>query len=220
MQPVLRGENLYRFYHFGDEETLALRGVSLSVGSGELVAVVGPSGSGKSTLLACLAGMDDPDGGTVYVDQQRLSRRPERERSAMRSRHIGVLFQSGNLFESLSVSQNAQLAQRLGGSNDAARIDHLLRSLGIAHRADALPATLSGGELVRAGLVTALANHPAVLLADEPTGEVDSTTEESVLGLLHQHVEQGLAAIIVTHSDAVAAAADRVVRLLEGRLEQ
>lgn len=215
---TLRGENLYRFYHAGDEETLALRGVSVCVSPGEMVAVVGPSGSGKSTLLACLAGMDDPDGGTVFLGGQRLSRRPERERAAMRARNIGMLFQSGNLIDTLTVRQNAALMQRFAGRHDRATLERVLDALGIRPRADALPRQLSGGELVRAGLAVALANDPPVILADEPTGEVDSVTELRVLDLLHEYGDRGLAIIVVTHSDAVAAAADRVITLLDGQV--
>jgi putative ABC transport system ATP-binding protein len=215
---ALRGENLYRFYHAGDEETLALRGVSLTVAGGEMVAVTGPSGSGKSTLIACLSGMDDPDGGTVYVAGQRISRRPEHERAALRARAVGVLFQNNNLINSLTVRENVLLAQALAREHRAGSADALLDDLGISSRRDALPAQLSGGELVRAGLATALANNPAVLLADEPTGEVDTATEKRVLEMLQQRVHDGLAMVVVTHSDAVAAAAGRVVRLADGQV--
>ena len=215
---VLRGENLYRFYHAGDEETLALRGVSIDLSSGELVAVVGPSGSGKSTLLACLAGMDDPDGGTVFLGAERLSRRSERERAQLRARNIGMLFQSGNLIETLSVRENATLMQHFAGGRDRPAIERTLDALGIGERADALPSQLSGGELVRAGLAVALANEPRVILADEPTGEIDSVTERRVLDLLRENTERGLAIIVVTHSDAVAGAADRVVTMLDGQV--
>jgi putative ABC transport system ATP-binding protein len=215
---ALRGENLYRFYHAGDEETLALRGVSLTVARGEMVAVTGPSGSGKSTLIACLSGMDDPDGGTVYVAGQRISRRPEHERAALRAREFGVLFQSNNLINALTVRENVLLAQALAREHRAGSADALLDDLGISGRRDALPAQLSGGELVRAGLATALANDPAVLLADEPTGEVDTATEMRVLEMLQQRVHDGLAMVVVTHSDVVAAAAGRVVGLADGQV--
>ncbi len=214
--PVLEAVDLYRFYHAGDEETLALRGVSLVVERGEIVAVVGPSGSGKSTLMACLSGMDNPDGGTVYLSEKRLSRLPERERSSLRARRVGVLFQSGNLIESLTILANLELAQRLAGQRDRQKLSALVAQLGIDARVAAHPSELSGGELCRAGLAVALAGSPDVLLADEPTGEVDSVTEQRVLSLLRQRAELGLAIVIVTHSDAVAACADRVVRIVDG----
>jgi putative ABC transport system ATP-binding protein len=215
--PALRAESLYRFFHAGDDETLALQGVSLTVDAGEFVAVAGPSGSGKSTLLACLAGMDDPDGGTVWLGGQRLSRRPEHERRRLRARHIGMLFQSGNLVDHLSVAANVEIAQRVTGRRDRARAAALLADLGLTARARAHPSQLSGGELCRAGLAVALANDPSVLLADEPTGEVDAATERRVLGLLDARAERGVAVVVVTHSEAVAAAADRVLRLADGR---
>lgn len=216
--PALEARSLYRFFHAGDDETLALQGVSLRVERGEMVAVVGPSGSGKSTLLACLAGLDDPDGGTVHIASERLSRRPERERRALRARHIGMLFQSGNLVDHLTVAANVGLAQRLAGRRDRRRAAALLEELGLAARAGAHPGRLSGGELCRAGLAVAVAGDPTVLLADEPTGEVDSVTGARVLGLLVERARQGTAVVVVTHGEAVAAAADRVVTLLDGRV--
>jgi putative ABC transport system ATP-binding protein len=217
-RPAVRALDLYRFFHSGDDETLALRGVSLSVEAGEVVAVVGPSGSGKSTLLACLAGIDDPDGGTVHIGEERLSRRPELERTALRARSIGMLFQSGNLLEHLSVAGNVELAQRLGGVRDRSAAAELLSELGLGSRSGAHPSELSGGELCRAGLAVALANRPTLLLADEPTGEVDSATELRILELLYQQARRGVATVLVTHSDAVAAIADRVVTLADGQV--
>lgn len=213
---ALEASDLYRFFHAGDEETLALRGVSLRVEAGEMVAVTGPSGSGKSTLLACLAGLDEPDGGMVRVAGQAVSRRPESERAALRARHVGMLFQSANLLEHLTVDQNVALAQRLVGAPDAVRRARLLGDLGLGDRARSYPSQLSGGEAARAGLAAALANDPTVVLADEPTGEVDSTTESRVLELLRRRARDGAAVVIVTHSPAVAAAADRTIALADG----
>jgi putative ABC transport system ATP-binding protein len=209
---------LYRFYRSGDEETLALRGVSLEVAGGELVAIVGPSGSGKSTLLACLAGLDEPDGGQVRVGGVRLSHRPEPQRAAMRARGIGMLFQSDNLVAHLSVRQNIDLGQRLAGRVDRGYRDKLLADLGLSHRAGAAVATLSGGEAARAGLAVALAAEPPVLLADEPTGELDDSTEVSVLDLLQDRARRGGAVLVASHSAAVPAVADRTLELVDGRL--
>jgi putative ABC transport system ATP-binding protein len=220
MSAVLEAHNLYRFFHAGDDETLALQGVSLALESGELVAVTGPSGSGKSTLLACLAGLDEPDGGNVSVDGHRISRRPEEERASIRGARIGMLFQQANLVGHLSIADNVALAQRMGGgSRGGDWRDQLLKQCGIEHRASARPAQLSGGELARAGLAVALANDPPVILADEPTGELDSVTAARVLDLLRQRAGAGAGVLIVTHSPEVAAAADREVRLLDGRVE-
>lgn len=216
--PVLAATSLYRFFRAGDEETLALRGVSMTLHPGELVAVVGPSGSGKSTLLTCLAGLDDPDGGTVRIGGQRLSHQPEPLRARLRAHHIGVLYQDRNLLGHLSVEQNVTLAQQIAGGPAASHSAVLLASLGIGERAGAYPDELSGGELARAGLAVALANDPLIVLADEPTGELDTVTEADVLAILRDRAASGSAILIASHSPAVAAAADRVIRLIDGRV--
>jgi putative ABC transport system ATP-binding protein len=210
--------DLYRFYHAGDDETLALRGVSLTVEAGEVVAVTGPSGSGKSTLLACLAGLDDPDGGRVLVEGVPMSRRPEAERAKLRARRVGVLFQSANLIEHLDVATNVTLAQRLAGRRDRRRRDELLERLGLASRAAAHPSQLSGGETARAGLAVALANDPAIFLADEPTGELDSGHAEQVFALLRQAAARGTAVVVVTHNPELGALADQILLLEDGRV--
>jgi putative ABC transport system ATP-binding protein len=219
MTPAVAARSLYRFYRAGDEETLALQGVSLTVAAGELVAVTGPSGSGKSTLLACLAGMDDPDGGAVHIAGRRISHQPERARTRLRAPLVGCLFQQDNLIAHLTVSQNIALAQRFAGRDRTARDRRraLLTDLGLDHRSRALPAELSGGEVARAGLAVALANRPAVLLADEPTGELDGTTEARVLALLEDVTKDGTAVVVASHSPAVAAVARRVLRLDDGK---
>ncbi len=216
--PALEARSLYRFYRTGDEETLALQGVSLSVQRGEFVAITGPSGSGKSTLLACLAGMDNPDGGSVDIAGQRISHRSEPEQAGIRAgRHIGMLFQHSNLFEHLTVAQNLELVRSMPGRRRVDGTD-VLSQLRLTERATAYPAQLSGGEFARAGLAIALANSPAVLLADEPTGELDSATESRVLGVLSDISARGTAILVASHSPAVAAAAARVVGLDDGRL--
>lgn len=195
---VLDAQSLYRFFRAGEEETLALRGISLELRRGEFVALVGPSGSGKSTLMSCLAGIDEPDGGTVRVTEKRISHQGEPVRAKMRAEHIGLLFQSANLFEHLTVRGNVLLAQRLTRRKRPAEVDDLLGSLGIAARAGAYPSQLSGGETARAGLAVALANGPAVLLADEPTGELDATTERQVLELLSVRAADGVAILVAS----------------------
>ncbi|MEV0982185.1 ABC transporter ATP-binding protein [Streptomyces sp. NPDC049915] len=216
-KPVLAARELYRFYRADEEETLALRGVSLQVGRGETVAVVGPSGSGKSTLLACLAGLDEPSGGEVRLDGIRLSHRPETERARLRARHIGVLLQTRNLLPHLSVRDNVRLPQRAAARKPVTSARELLTQVGLGERMHALPRQLSGGELARAGLAVALANAPAVLLADEPTGELDGETERVVLAMLRERAAQGCAVLIVTHSAEVVRSADRVITLEDGR---
>lgn len=217
MSAALEGESLFRFYHAGDEETLALRGVSISVEAGETVAITGPSGSGKSTLLACLAGLDEPDGGTVHVDGERLTRRSEQRRAELRAEKIGMLFQSVNLVGHLDVDANLALVQRLAGRGEgSARRAELLGSVGLEPRAHGTPRQLSGGELARAGLAVALVNRPSVLLCDEPTGELDEGSARRVLELLADRAAEGTAVVVVSHDPAVAVAADRVIHLLDG----
>jgi putative ABC transport system ATP-binding protein len=217
---LLEADRLYRFFHAGDDETLALRGVSLAVQPGEVVAVTGPSGSGKSTLLACLAGLDEPDGGSVRIAGRRLTRRPEEERAQIRARRVGVLFQQLNLVGHLSVDGNIALAQRLAGRRaPAAERAEILARCGIGARAHARAHQLSGGELARAGLAVALANAPSIVLADEPTGELDTATAERVLDLLRERASEGAAVVVVTHDPEVAAAADREIRLRDGSVE-
>jgi putative ABC transport system ATP-binding protein len=216
---LLEADSLYRFYHAGDDETLALQGVSLAVAGGEMVAVTGPSGSGKSTLLACLAGLDEPTGGMVRVAGRRLSRRPESERAALRAAHVGMLLQSANLVEHLDVHENMALVQRLAASGaDRPSVGELLARVGLEQRAHARPSQLSGGELARAGLAVAVANGPDVLLADEPTGELDGVTAARVLELLRRLADGGAAVVVVTHNPVVADAADRTIELADGRV--
>jgi putative ABC transport system ATP-binding protein len=214
--PALEASSLYRFFRAGDEETQALQGVSLTLRPGEFVAVVGPSGSGKSTLLSCLAGLDEPDGGTVRVGGQRISHQPEPIRARLRARRVGLLLQSGNLFTHLTVEQNVRIARQLATATSSTTTVDLLTALGIAARAGARPDELSGGELARAGLAVALANDPVVLLADEPTGELDGATEAQILRLLRSRADSGVAILIASHSPAVAAASDRVLTLIDG----
>ena len=215
---ALEAFEVYRFYHAGEEETLALRGVSLHLETGEIVALMGPSGSGKSTLLAYLAGLDEPDGGYVQLLGRRLTRRPEAERAALRATHIGILLQSGNLFEQLSVEDNVCLPMRLAHRLDVQRLNTLIAAVGLHERRRARPSELSGGEAARAGLGVALAGNPAVLLADEPTGEVDAESEAQILSLLEARRQEGGAILIAMHRDVLATHANRVVHLLDGRV--
>jgi putative ABC transport system ATP-binding protein len=216
--PAVQATKLYRFFRAGDEETLALQGVSLTVEAGEVVTVVGPSGSGKSTLLSCLAGVDEPDGGSVRVGDRRMSHRPETERARLRADLLGLLLQSRNLLQHLTVRQNIGLVQHIVRRPQPDSIMPLLDSLGIGARADALPRNLSGGELARAGMAVALANDPIAVLADEPTGELDGAAEREVLQALRRRADSGTAIVVASHSPAVADSSDRVIRLSDGRI--
>jgi len=216
--PLLTATELYRFYHSDDAEVVALRGVGLTLDAGELVALVGPSGSGKSTLLNLLAGLDEPDGGYVEVAGERLSRRPETKRARLRARHIGMVLQSGNLLDHLTVAENIRLQLTLAGRRSNAVAAELARRQGLAAHWNALPAELSGGEAARAGLAVALSAEPSILLCDEPTAELDAPNEEQVLAMIVEQRGAGTAILVATHSPIVSQAADRVLRLRDGRL--
>ena len=213
---VIAADDLYRFYHTSEEETRALRGVSFAVEPGELVALVGPSGSGKSTLLSCLAGLDVPYGGQVLLKGERIARLSEAERAKRRRAHIGILMQSRNLLAGLTAEENVQLI--LGGGRRDDRASILLGKVGVLARRRALPNELSGGEAARVGLAVALGRSPSVLLADEPTAEVDAGTETDLIRLLAEYCAAGMAAIVATHSPSLTKAASRVVQLQDGRI--
>lgn len=217
---VLTAKGLHRFYHVGDSETAALRDVGFELGAGEFLAVMGPSGSGKSTLIACLTGLDEPDAGHVDVEGRRMTRRPEPERAALRARAFGILLQWANLFPHLTVMENLALQTDLAGMRDGRdeRMAMVLASVGMAERANSYPSQLSGGEAARAGLAVALAVDPPILLADEPTAEVDRQTEGRILAVFDDRRRRRLATIVATHSRALANHADRIIRLEDGRL--
>ncbi len=216
--PAIEARELYRFFHSGDEEVKALRGVDVVLEPGDMVALVGPSGSGKSTLLMCLAGLDEPDGGKVIVAGETMTRRAETEKTRIRSKTIGMMLQRENLFEHLSVLENIRAAQAATGKIDDVYAAQVLGLIGLDKRATSLPSQLSGGERARAGLAVALARKPAVLLLDEPTGEVDASTERDILAVLQERCAQGTAAIIATHNAGVAKAAGRVLTMRDGKI--
>lgn len=215
---LLEAADLYRFYHTEEDETLALRGVSLNVNAGEIIAVMGPSGSGKSTLLSCLSGIDEPDGGYVTILGKRLSRKPEWYRASVRASEIGIMHQSGTLFNGLSIYDNILMRMQLAGKADKKRILQLIDAVGLSHRALAYPSHISGGEAARAAVAVALSTNPKILLADEPTGEVDAETEKRVIGMINEFCENGGAAVIATHSSSLASCAGKVIHLRDGRI--
>lgn len=217
--PALVAYELHRFFHTSEDETFALRGVSLYLLPGEFVALMGPSGSGKSTLLSCLTGLDEPDGGHVLVDGTRLTRRSEAARARIRATNFGILLQSGNLFPHLNVAQNIRFQMRLAGKVDDARAGQLVEMVGLQHRAHAFSTQLSGGETARAGLAVALAVNPPILVADEPTAEVDADTESRLIDHFETRRRAGLTSLLATHSTALAQKADRIIRLHDGRVE-
>jgi len=217
---LLEMQGVVKRYRRGDEDVLALAGVDLEVSAGELVALVGPSGSGKSTLLHVAGGLDVPDAGRVLVGGRDLAGLSVTERARARRRDIGFVFQFFHLLPTLSVAENVELPLLLDKRRRRGeRVRALLDRVGVAHRADHLPGELSGGEMQRAAIARALVAEPALLLADEPTGNLDSATGAGVLALLTEVVaEAGTALMMVTHDEAAAALAGRVLRLRDGRL--
>ena len=200
----------------------ALRGIDLEVAAGEFVAVMGPSGCGKSTLLNVVAGLDRPDEGTVEVAGHRIEGRSEEWLAVFRRRHVGYVFQSFNLMDGVSVLDNLLLPGILGGLRRkaaAARGEELLAMLGIGDRGRRAPSALSGGERQRLAIARALVNKPDVLLADEPTGALDSEGASEVLFLLSELHAAGQTIVMVTHATGVASGADRIVRMRDGRLD-
>jgi putative ABC transport system ATP-binding protein len=187
-----------------------LRGVALDLGPGEYVAIMGESGGGKSTLLNLIAGLDTPDGGRVVLEGTDLTRLDDDERSRLRRRRIGFVFQAFHLLPHLTVAQNVALPLALNAIEDGGRVEALLAAVGLAGKADRYPRELSGGEAQRVAIARALVHRPALVLADEPTGNLDPVTATQVLAVLREQLERdGAAAILVTHSERVAATAQR-----------
>ena len=220
----IRVRELQRRFREGEREHVVLDNVSLDVRRGETVALRGRSGSGKSTLLNLIGGIDVPDSGQVIVAGVDLTGLNEHERTLFRRQHIGFVYQSFNLVPTLTVADNVRLVLELNdvsASDAQARIDRLLAAVGLADRADSYPDVLSGGEQQRVAIARALSHGPAVLVADEPTGNLDDATAELVLKLLDELVRQsGGTMLIATHSASVASMCDRVLELHAGKLEE
>lgn len=217
---ILETKDLRKVYGSGEAEVRALDGIDLTVNDGEFVAVVGSSGSGKSTLLHMLGGLDHPTSGTVIVDGQDLSTLKEEELTIFRRRKIGFVFQSYNLVPVLSVWENVVLPVELDGGNlDKTYIDQIVQTLGLENKLTNLPNTLSGGQQQRVAIARALAAKPAIILADEPTGNLDSRTSQDVMGLLKITSERFSQTIVmITHNEELAQMADRTVRIEDGRI--
>ena len=221
MNTALSAKGLAKTYKGDGVEVLALRGVDLDVAEGELAALMGPSGCGKSTLLHLLAGLDRPTAGSIELGDARVESLSEAEWAVRRRREIGFVFQFFNLVQTLTVAENVELPARLVGTSRAKarrRREELLDRLGVSVRADSLPSRLSGGQQQRVALARALVNRPRLLLADEPTGNLDSENAREVVALLRGLVSEGQTVVLATHDPRVAASADRVLQLRDGLL--
>ena len=217
---IIQVRNLRKVYHTGDVEVEALRGVDLSVKRGEFVAIVGPSGSGKSTLFNILGGLAPPTSGEVLIDGVDLRKMDESDRTEMRQRKVGFVFQKYNLLPTLTARDNILLAQSIAGiKTPPVGFDNVLNMLGITNRLDHKPRALSGGEQQRVAIARALVNQPAILLADEPTGNLDTANSNAVLDLLRDlNKRVGQTILMITHNPEAAAFADRIVFMRDGKI--
>jgi putative ABC transport system ATP-binding protein len=219
---VLEITSVYKTYEAERAPVRALRGLDLQVERGEFCAIMGPSGCGKSTLLNLIAGLDTVDEGSIVIDGDQITGRPEHVVADLRRRHIGLVFQYYNLLEGMTAVDNVAIPSMLSGAKPkeaARRSRDLLGLLGMLAKADELPSNLSGGQRQRLAIARALANEPTLLLADEPTGALDTEGSQEILDLFEQLHAGGQTIVMVTHDPAVAAGAERVVQMRDGRLE-
>jgi putative ABC transport system ATP-binding protein len=223
MKHVLVTTGLEKTYDTDGVPVAALRGIDLAVAEGEFVSVMGPSGCGKSTLLHLLGGLDRPSRGEVHLDGRRVDQLGEAAWAILRRRQVGFVFQFFNLIANLTVADNVELPGLLAGQSPRearARRRELLADLGIEEVGGSVPSRISGGQQQRVALARALVNQPAVLLADEPTGNLDTQSTREVLGLLRRHHERGQTIVLVTHDARVASAADRVIHMRDGLVSE
>ena len=219
---ILETHDLKKYYGAGENQVKALDGVSLQVENGAFVAIVGTSGSGKSTLLHMLGGLDRPTSGQVLVDGEDLFSLKDEALTIFRRRKIGFVFQAYNLVPVLSVYENIVLPIQLdGGTVDESYVQEVIRALGLERKLQNLPNQLSGGQQQRVAIARALATKPAIVLADEPTGNLDSKTSQDVLGLMKVTSQKfGQTMVMITHNEEIAQLADRIVRIEDGRIVQ
>ncbi|HVE94832.1 MAG TPA: ABC transporter ATP-binding protein [Acidimicrobiales bacterium] len=221
MAPLLDAQSVTKIYRTGVVEVPALHSVSLTIDAGEFVAVMGPSGCGKTTLLNCLSGLDDIDGGSVLVDGADIHAMSDARRTEHRANHMGFVFQSFNLIPVLSAVENVELPLLLTGTRSSTareRASAMLERVGLGHRPTHRPNELSGGEQQRVAVARALVSEPAIVWADEPTGNLDSTMATTVLDLLREVNAAGQTIVVVTHDDGIGASAQRIVRMQDGEI--
>ena len=217
---ILRVENLCKTYGKGKNEVKALDHISFSVNKGEFIAIIGPSGSGKSTLLHILGGVDKPTSGKVFMNDNDVYLQNDEQLAIFRRRQVGLIYQFYNLIPILNVFENMTLPLKLDGQKvNEERVNELLELLGLAERRKHLPSQLSGGQQQRVSIGRALINAPALVLADEPTGNLDSKNSQEIIGLLkHSNQKYGQTLIVITHDENIALQADRIIRIADGQI--
>jgi putative ABC transport system ATP-binding protein len=220
-EPIIQARGLRKIYHVGEVKVPALRGVDLDAGRGEFLAVVGPSGSGKSTLFHILGGLTPPTSGTVRIQDKDLTQMSDADRTNMRKTKVGFVFQKYNLLPTLTARDNIDIARNIAGKTGPIdpEFEQILILLGLTERLTHRPSAMSGGEQQRVAIARAIVNKPAILLADEPTGNLDTENSDAVLGLLRSLNERlGQTILMITHNPEAAAFADRVVSMRDGRV--
>ena len=217
---ILRVENLCKTYGKGKNEVKALDHISFSVNKGEFIAIIGPSGSGKSTLLHLLGGVDKPTSGKVFMNDQDVYVQNDEQLAIFRRRQVGLIYQFYNLIPILNVVENITLPLKLDGQKvNEERVNELLELLGLVDRKKHLPSQLSGGQQQRVSIGRALINAPAIVLADEPTGNLDSKSSQEIIGLLkHSNKKYGQTLIVITHDENIALQAERIIRIADGQI--
>ena len=217
---ILRVENLTKIYGSGENEVRALDGVSFSVEKGEFLAIIGPSGSGKSTLIHILGGVDRPTDGKVFLNGQDVYAQNEEQLAIFRRREVGLVYQFYNLIPVLNAEENLTLPVLLDGRPvNSERVEELLKTLGLSDRRRSLPNQLSGGQQQRVSIGRALMNAPSIVLADEPTGNLDSKNSQEIVGLLREsNIKYGQTLIVITHDENIALQADRIIAIEDGHI--
>jgi len=222
-RPMIEVGDLWKIYRVGEVDVPALRGIGLSVRRGEFVSIIGPSGSGKSTLFHILGGLTPPTSGSVSIDTRDLIHMSESGRTNLRKTMVGFVFQKYNLLPTLTAADNIAIAQNIAGKPIEldAEFRQILKLLGLEGRLQHRPGAMSGGEQQRVAIARAIVNHPAILLADEPTGNLDTENSTAVLGLLRDLNQRlGQTILMITHNPEAAAYADRIVKMRDGRIEE
>jgi len=217
---LIKLQDMTKVYAMGKRELTVLRGISLAIEKGELVAIMGPSGSGKSTMLNLIGCLDKPTSGNYYLEDREVSRLSSDELAQIRGQKIGFIFQTFNLLPRLSALANVELGMRYAGGSDRKRAMEALTSVGLSDRANHRPTELSGGEQQRVAIARAIAKKPPLILADEPTGNLDSRSGEEIISILTSlHTEQGITLLMVTHNANIAHHCQRIIHLMDGQIE-